>query len=396
MQGTSKRKQARKSPAQREPARLIIAASEDNADILYGSKFSAPDPFLFLAQNGRSTIMLTDLEVDRGRQQAKVDEVLSLSEYAWENKKDLGRNPAFPQVAAHFLKSRRVRRALVPANFPLGLSRELLREGVTVAPPRQGPFWPQRVCKTPEEVRHLRRALEITQVGMARGVEVLRQAKVAGGKKAAAGTELTWGGSGLTSERLRAEIESAILHAGGTPANTIVAGGEQACDPHNRGNGPLRAGELIIIDIFPRDTASGYYGDLTRTFVKGQATAAQRELWETVQAGQRLAIAGTKAGADGKKLHESVKAFFTERGYPTEMRAGRHVGFFHGTGHGLGLEIHDEPRFQLTRSFQPGMVLTIEPGLYYPGLGGVRIEDVVAVTRTGCEPLSDFAQFLEV
>jgi Xaa-Pro aminopeptidase len=225
---------------------------------------------------------------------------------------------------------------------------------------------------------------------------VLRAAKAAGGKKAAAGTDLTWGGSVLTSERLRAEIESAILHRGGAPANTIVAGGDQACDPHNRGNGPLHAGELIIIDIFPRDTASGYYGDLTRTFVKGHATEAQRALWETVQAGQRLAIAGTKAGADGKKLHESIKAFFTERGYPTEMRDGRHVGFFHGTGHGLGLEIHDEPRFQLTRSFEPGMVLTIEPGLYYPGLGGVRIEDVVAVTRTGCDLLSDFEQRLEV
>ncbi len=96
-----------------------------------------------------------------------------------------------------------------------------------------------------------------------------------------------------------------------------------------------------------------------------------------------MAIDGTRAGADGVKLHKQVKAFFKERGYPTEVRDGRHVGFFHGTGHGLGLDLHEDPRFQRSKSFETGMVFTIEPGLYYPGLGGVRIEDVVAVTDTG-------------
>jgi Xaa-Pro aminopeptidase len=391
-----KRKQSRAAAATREPARLVIAVSEASADMLYGSRFLAPDPFLLLVQNGRSTILLSDLEVDRGRRQAGVDEVLSLSVYAGENKEALGREPAFARVAAHFLKSRRVRRAVVPADFPLGLSRELAREGVEVAPPKAGLFWPQRLHKTPAELAKLRRALEITQIGMTRGLEVLRAAKIAGGKKGGAHGELTWGGSVLTSERLRAEIDTAILHQGGAPANTIVAGGEQACDPHERGSGPLRAGELIILDIFPRDTATGYYGDLTRTVVKGRASDAQRALWQTVQEGQRMAIEGTKAGADGKKLHEAVQNFFTQRGFPTEMREGRHVGFFHGTGHGLGLDLHEEPRFQRTRRFEAGMVFTIEPGLYYPGLGGVRIEDVVAVTRNGRELLSNLEQRLEV
>ena len=154
-------------------------------------------------------------------------------------------------------------------------------------------FWPARLHKTPEEMGHLRRALQITQAGMARGMEVLAAAKAAGGRKAAPGGELRWGGGTLTSERLRAEIDSAILHAGGLPANTIVAGGEQACDPHERGSGPLRAGELIIIDIFPRDAATGYFGDLTRTVVKGRATDAQHQLWLTVQEGQRRVSPGT-------------------------------------------------------------------------------------------------------
>ncbi len=113
--------------------------------------------------------------------------------------------------------------------------------------------------------------------------------------------------------------------------------------------------------------SSGYYGDMTRTVVKGRATDAQRHLWLTVQEGQRMTIEATRAGADGKAIHDRTKKFFKDSGFPTETRDGRHVGFFHGTGHGLGLEIHEAPRFQLTRSLEAGMVITIEPGLYYPG-----------------------------
>lgn len=380
------------TPVRRELPRLIIAASEESADMLYATRFFVPDAFLLLVQDGRSTIMLSDLEVDRGRKVATVDEVVSISDFTEEHKKALGKQPSFGKVASHFLRSRRVKRAVVPAKFPLALSLELAKGGIEVEPPRKGLFWPARLHKQPDELDHLRHALKITTVGMARGIEVLSAAKA----PKTGDRTLRWGGGVLTSERLRAEIESAILHAGGMPANTIVAGGEQACDPHERGSGPLRAGELIILDIFPRMTGTGYYGDMTRTVVKGRATDAQRDLWHTVQEGQRMAIEGTRAGADGIKLHEGVKEFFKQRGYPTELRNGRHVGFFHGTGHGLGLELHEEPRFQRTKSFEPGMVFTIEPGLYYLGLGGVRIEDVVAVTEKGYDLLSDFEQRLEI
>ena len=382
--------------ARREPPRLIIADSDANADMLYATKLFVPDPFILLVQDGRKTILLSDLEVGRGRREAAVDEVLGLSEFTKEHKQALGRKPTLAKVAAHFLKTRRVRRAVVPEDFPLALSLALAREGVQVSLPRNGAFWPARLHKTPEEIGHLRRATQITQAGMARGMEVLAAARVSGGRKAAPGAELQWDGGTLTSERLRAEIDSAILHAGGLPANTIVAGGEQACDPHERGSGPLRAGELIIIDIFPRDAATGYFGDLTRTVVKGRATDAQRQLWLTVQEGQRRTLQALRAGADGHVLHEGTKKFFKDRGYPTETRDGRHVGFFHGTGHGLGLELHEAPRFSAARSFEPGTVVTVEPGLYFPGLGGVRIEDVAVVTARGCDVLSDFEQRLEV
>lgn len=364
--------------------------------MLYATGFFVPDPFVLLVQDGRSTILLSDLEVGRGRREARVDEVIGLSDFMQEHKKLLGRNPTLAKVAALFLHTRRVRRAVVPANFPLALSLALAHEGVTVVPPKNGPFWPQRLYKSREEIGHLRRALEVTAAGMARGMEVLAAARPVGGKRAAPNAELQWGGETLTSERLRAEIDTAILRLGGAAANTIVAGGEQGCDPHERGSGPLRAGELIVIDIFPRMVGTGYYGDVTRTVVKGRATDAQRKLWLTVQEGQRRAIAGVRAGADGQKLHEGVKKFFKDEGYPTEIRDGRHVGFFHGMGHGLGLELHEAPRYNHTRSFEAGTVFTVEPGLYFPGLGGVRIEDVVAVTAKGCEMLSDYEQRLEI
>jgi Xaa-Pro aminopeptidase len=220
-------------------------------------------------------------------------------------------------------------------------------------------------------------------------MEVLRASKPARGKT------LRWSGKPLTSELLRAEIDTAILRAGGLPANTIVAGGDQACDPHERGSGPLFADSLIILDIFPRDAASGYFGDLTRTVVRGGASEKQRDLWETVRAGQALGLKKMKPGVDGLKLHNEIKKFFADHGYPTEVRKGRQVGFFHGTGHGLGLEIHEYPRFQKT-VFKKGQVLTVEPGLYYPGLGGVRLEDVVALTHNGIRFLSSFPKYLEI
>ena len=276
----------------------------------------------------------------------------------------------------------------MPGNFPLGLARELESKKIRLQP-TNGLFWPDRETKTEAELRLMRKALEITEAGMARGIEVLKQAKPGKAQR------LEWSGAVLTSEILRAEIDTAVLRAGGLPANTIVAGGDQACDPHERGHGPLKASSLIIIDIFPRAAASGYYGDLTRTVVRGRASDEQRRLWETVNEGQALALKKMKPGTDGLKLHKEVKQFFTDRGYRTEVRNGRQTGFFHGTGHGLGLEIHEFPRFQKT-VFKPGQVLTVEPGLYYPGLGGTRTEDVVVISKRGIRMLSRFENRLEL
>ncbi|HRJ73253.1 MAG TPA: Xaa-Pro peptidase family protein, partial [Terrimicrobiaceae bacterium] len=187
----------------------------------------------------------------------------------------------------------------------------------------------------------------------------------------------------------------AVRAGGEARGDTIVACGDLACDPHERGRGALFAHQLIILDMFPRAARTGYFGDMTRTVLRGQANDAQRRLWETCLKGQEMALAGMKPGGSGKAVHESVKAFFTECGYPTEIRDGRWQGFFHGTGHGLGLEIHESPRFALT-TFRPGQILTVEPGIYLPGVGGVRHEDVALVTGKGPRVLSDFPKQLEI
>jgi Xaa-Pro aminopeptidase len=368
--------------------RLIVAASESDADMYYATRFWAPDPFIFLERAGQRTLVLSDLEIDRARKQAEADEFVSFNALEREVQGDAKQAPPYEKVLAHFLHQRGVRSAIVPASFPLGYARALA-EGRIRLEPTNGLFWPEREAKSDEEIQMMSRALRITESGLARGVEVLKASRFGPGRK------LHWRNKTLTSEILRAEIDSAILRAGGTPAGTIVAGGDQACDPHNRGSGPLYANSLIILDVFPRDAKTGYFGDLTRTVVRGQARDAQRQLWETVKSGQAMALKKIKAGVDGAEIHKGIQDFFTKRGYRTEIRKGRQVGFFHGTGHGLGLEIHEYPRLQKV-VLKDRQVVTVEPGLYYPGIGGVRLEDVVVVTKHGSWKLSRFPKQLEI
>ncbi len=371
-----------------KPTRLIVAASDTDPDMLYATGFWAPDPFIFLERDGKRTLVLSDLEIDRARKQARADEFVMFSELEKEVQGKSKKPPPYEKVVAHFLKKRGVRSAIVPANFPLRYAEELAANRIRLRA-TNGLFWPERETKSRREVQLMERALRITEAGLRRALEVLKVSRPGRGKR------LQWGGRPLTSEILRAEIDSAVLRAGGIPGGTIVAGGDQACDPHERGHGPLYAESLIILDVFPRDAKTGYFGDMTRTVVRGRASEAQRKLWETVKAGQALALKTIKAGIDGMTIHSAIQDLFARRGFPTEVRNGRRVGFFHGTGHGLGLEIHEQPRLQKT-VLKEGQVLTVEPGLYYPGLGGARLEDVVLVTKTGCRILSRFPKQLEV
>ncbi len=370
---------------------LIIADSYHDADMLYAVGVFVPDPFIYLRLAGKCHIVVSDLEIDRAKKQAPHCRVLSLSRYVKLLRNKNGTNPTLPQVAAQILRERRFRKISVPPSFPLGYARQLRDCGIK-AKVTDGGCFPQREIKTADEVKKLSAALMMAEVGMAEGIHAIKACKVGKGHR------LFYRSLPFTSEKLRSIIDVAIIQAGGLASHTIVAGGNQGWDPHECGYGPLRANEPIILDIFPRSQKTGYFGDITRTVVKGRANEAVRRLYHTVAEGQDLGIAQIRAGVLGRDVHHAVLDLFVERGFKTGKRRGRMEGFFHGTGHGLGLQIHESPRISpaSTDTLRTGHVVTVEPGLYYPGIGGIRIEDVVLVTASGCRNLTKFEKVLEV
>jgi Xaa-Pro aminopeptidase len=282
----------------------------------------------------------------------------------------------------------------VPPDFPASLYKRLTELGIRIVIGKV-PFFPQRVIKAPDELDGIRAGNRAASAGFKAVESILARAAIR------EGGALYFENEPLTSERLHAAIEEACLRAGAlNVAGLIAAGGDQAVDCHASGTGTLYAGQLIVVDIFPRVTASGYFGDMTRTYLKGTATPEQRRLVQTVRAAQELALTLIKPGVAGKTVHEAVQAFLLNEGYVTAPNPanGYQEGFFHGLGHGLGLDIHEDPSLSLRGDvlLAPGMVVTVEPGLYYLGLGGVRIEDNVVVTSDGNELLSDHPYAWEI
>jgi Xaa-Pro aminopeptidase len=370
-------------------ALLMIGDSERDADLYYATGFRAPDPFIFLWTPTAKLLIASDLETDRAKDQAQVDTVLALSVYAAQLTKDGNQAPSRLDILLALLNEHGLQSLQVPTDFPLQTADQLRHHGIElqIAP---SPLFPQRQIKSSEEISALRQALKAAEYSMEAGIELIRQAQVQD-------QALYLDGTPLSSERVRRRIHQALLEKDCIGRHTIVAGGEQGCDPHQEGSGPLWAGQPIIIDIFPQDAHSGYYGDITRTVVKGSAPAAVRQLFEAVHRGQQLALGQVRAGADGSKIHQAVQDLFSQAGYKTGQQDGFIQGFFHGTGHGLGLEIHEAPRLGRQGDIlQEGHVVTVEPGLYYRGLGGIRLEDVVVVEAQGCQNLTTFPIYLEV
>jgi Xaa-Pro aminopeptidase len=369
---------------------LLIADSERDADILYATRLFVPDPFIYFRLCGRDHIVMSDLEIDRARKQAPHCRVIALTACQKKLRAAGVARPGLAEVTALLLKQHGVKKISVPESFPLGLATKLAKLKIKVVAVDGGIF-PQREIKSAAEVKKLSAALAMAEAGMTAGIAAVRAAKIGRGRK------LLLRAAPLTSERLRSIIDTAVLQAGGLAANTIVAGGIQGCDPHERGHGQLFAHEPIILDIFPRAQATGYFGDITRTVVKGRATEAARKLYATVFDGQKIGFDKIRDGAPTNEVHAAVVKLFSDRGYKTGARNGRMEGFFHGTGHGLGLEIHEAPRMGATSTgkLKAGQVVTVEPGLYYPGIGGVRLEDVAVVQRNGARNLTRMEKVFE-
>lgn len=364
-------------------AQLMIAASEQDANLYYATRFRVPDPFIFLQIQGEKIIVMSDLEIERAKAQAKVDTILSLSAYEEKMQKDKGERPTLLQVLDTILQEQGVRTLLVPANFRIEAADFLRERGYQVSW-KKDPFYEERTIKTPEEIAYITEVQRYTEAAMQLAEETLRAAEIREDL-------LFLNGQPLTSEELKKRIHVKLIEHNCSAHHTIVAGGEDACSPHNEGSGPLKAHQPIVIDIFPQSNVTGYYADITRTFVRGTPSAQVQRMYEAVLAVQEWALANIRAGVNGQELHREVLAFLERQGFPSGQIDGVMQGLIHGTGHGLGLEIHEPPRIsKVDHILRAGEVVTVEPGLYYFGAGGIRIEDIVVVTAEGCQNLTRY------
>jgi Xaa-Pro aminopeptidase len=372
-------------------ARLIVASSETDANLLYATRFFAPDPFIFLIRRGKKILVMNDLEIDRARQQARVDVILSRSRL--ENQlKEKKRKLIDTAAVLHLLFSlRKIRSLLVPYNFPAGLADQLRGRSLRIKV-KPHPFFEEREFKRLDEIKEIEKALSASEAAMEAAIQMIRESRIRPDGL------LAWGGTRLTSELLKQRIASTVQERGGIASHTIVACGEQGCDPHQEGIGPMKANQPIIIDIFPRSQKSGYWGDITRTVVKGKASAPLKSMFHAVLRGQEIALKQIRAGVQGKEIHQAILNCFQQQGFETGCKNGRMQGFFHGTGHGVGLEIHEAPRIspRSTDLLKAGHVVTVEPGLYYPGIGGVRLEDLVVITDSGNRNLTKYPKHFEI
>jgi Xaa-Pro aminopeptidase len=364
---------------------LLYSDTARSADALYFGGVEVPDPFVALSVRGRKFAVVSALEFGRVKRASDFDAVLSLesclekARRAWP-----GRRPGPALVVALLARDLKAGAFTVPDDFPAGLYRELRELGLRIEI-ASGALFPQREIKSPPEAAAIREGNRCSAAGIAAAERLLRACRVRAGR-------LIHGGKALTSERVKVAVETACIEAGSVSTSTIVAGGDQACDPHNRGSGPLRAHELIIVDVFPRVAATGFNGDMTRTFLRGRASDAQKAIVAAVRAAQLRALATIRTGVNGTEVHRRVAETFVARGFETRRTPRGSVGFFHGTGHGLGLEVHEPPRMNATVDYplKKGSVVTVEPGLYYPGVGACRIEDVVQVTDAAPRMLSRY------
>ena len=367
------------------PPPLLYADSCQNPDQRYFAQVQVPDPFMSFRAGRRKVCAVSALEFGRVKRESAFDVVLPLEAWLqrardrWPDQR-IGPAEVIVLLAARY----GIKEFAVADDFPAGVAFKLQRYGLTLTPVGAMLF-PEREIKSPAEVAAIRGGNRCAAAGIAAAESLLRRARIRG-------PWLHLGARKLTSEDLKFAIETACLGAGGVSLDTIAAGGDQGCDPHESGHGPIRAHELVIVDVFPRITVTGYHGDMTRTFLRGRASEAQRRLVATVRAGQQLALRAVHAGLNGREVHHGVADYFAAQGYVTRRTPRGSVGFFHGTGHGLGLAVHEPPRIadSVNYELKLGAVVTIEPGLYYPGLGACRIEDVVQVTAGRPRLLSNY------
>ena len=368
------------------PPRVLVATGLDENDVRYATGLVASDPFGLLVDGKHLHLLVSALEAARARKtcpRAILHTPAELFTAAAPRRRSLGE-----QFAA-LAKKLRVRSVQAGPYFPLGVARTLERRGVRVQL-TESPAFPRRAVKSPREIAAIAKSQRAAVAALRAAVRCIRAANIS------PSGILKHAGRPLTSEVLKDLIARTLNDLHCSADGTIVAVGPQGARPHDAGSGPLRAGMPVVIDIFPRDRDTGYWGDITRTVVRGRASTKVRRMFRAVKAAQQLALSLLRPGVESRAVQHAVEDFFRKAGFETRFAPpGRECGFIHSTGHSVGLDIHESPGLRNEPGrLAAGNVVTVEPGLYYPGTGGVRIEDTVVITRTGYKILASFPRNL--
>ena len=373
---------------------LIYADSLRSPEMRHEVPIAIPDPFLYAEREGRRHVVASSFELGRISEVAPHLEVLPLEEFGIDElyAQGLSRDEIELEVILRAARRFGIEDAVVPSTFPLEAADHLRANGIQVKADREQ-FVGRRRVKNVAELAGIRRAQRAAEAAMDAARKVLRSAQRQNGN-------LVVDGEQLTCERIKLAVEQAFTANGAFADEFIVSHGEQTAVGHDMGSGPIAPDEPVCLDLFPRDRESGCFADMTRVFVVGTPSDELLEYHKLCLEALERSVAAVKPGVPGSELHKISCDVFEEHGYPTlrSKQPGEVLqdGFYHSLGHGVGLEVHEEPSLgRGPGELVAGDVIAVEPGLYRNGYGGCRLEDLVLVTENGGEVLTDYPYDLE-
>lgn len=377
------------------PPRTTIQAGvpQSNSALYWRLQFAVGDPVAFITLPNKTICIVRDVELDRAREAVRADEIGVPADYTPDGGLSADREVATAQAAAECLRRNGVTAVTADRTLPLSFAHVLREAGVSVdCDLDMGVL--ERRQKSPAEIEKLRHAQNITEDAIRLACQMVARAD------ADSDGILIHGGQPLTSERVRAAVNIFLMEHGFSGPQWIIAGGPHGASCHHIGTGALRTGQPVIVDIFPTDHSSHYCGDCTRTVVHGEIPDAIARMHATVREAKTNAIAAVRAGATGSDVHAATTRTITDLGFavvaPGDNNPDIGPALTHGTGHGIGLDVHEPPLLDPKGvELLAGDVLTVEPGLYHVGVGGVRVEDMVVVTPDGCENLNRLPEGLD-